>query len=177
VLGRLVEDQDRLRVQRVWLHGTTSGRQALVLSFAAASQPLDASLATGTTVDASLVFYPSAAPLRALVAEQHGPPEPLEQLPGSSITDALAARAQVLARQPWLWRLPVCLTRVVPVAHDGGWLAVEPDGEAVPLGCDELAGWRLVALAGGRPLVLFGEWRRERVRPISVHAQGRFVLL
>lgn len=177
VLGRLVDDQDRLRVQRVWLLGTASGRQALVLSFAPAGQPLDASLATGTIVEASLAFYPSAAPLRAVVAEQHAAPEPLEQLPGTSVADALAARAEVLARQPWLWRLPVCLNAVVPVVHDGGWLAAEPGGEAVPLACGELAGWRLAALSGGRPLALFGEWRRERVRPVSVQAEGRFVLL
>ena len=177
VLGRRVEEQERLRVQRVWLRGLDSGREALVLSFAAAAQPLDAGLATGTMVDASLAFYPGALPLRALVAEQHAAPEPLEQLPGGSVSAALAARANVLARQPWLWRLPVCLTGVVPVREDGGWLAAEPGGEALPLACDELDGWRLAALAGGRPVALFGEWRREHVRPVSVYAQGRFVLL
>jgi hypothetical protein len=177
VLGRVVEEDERLRVQRVWLQGLDEGRAALVLSFAAGGQPLDASLAVGTVVDAELAFYPSAAPLRALVAEQHGAPSRLEEFPGSSIAEALAARAEALARQPWLSRLPVCLAGVVPAPHGRSWLAAEPEGHAVELACGDLDGWRLAALAGGRPLALFGEWTRERVRPLSVHAEGRFVLL
>ena len=68
VLARRDLDQDRLRTRRVWLRGTTTGRYALVLSFAAAGQSLDDSLAVGTEADADLVFYPAAVPLRALVA-------------------------------------------------------------------------------------------------------------
>jgi hypothetical protein len=177
VLGRVLEDDERLRVQRVWLHGLESRRSALVLSFAAAGQPLDASLAAGTVVDASLVFYPSAAPLRAVVAEQHAAPEPLPELPAGSIESALGARAAALAQQPWLWRLPVSLGGVVPARRDGEWLAAEPDGEALALACDELTGWRLTALSGGRPLAIFGEWERDRVRPVSAIVDGRFVLL
>jgi hypothetical protein len=177
VLGRVVEEEERLRVQRVWLRGMDSRRHALVLSFAAVGQPLDANLAVGSVVDASLAFYPSAAPLRALLAEQHGAPERLDAFPGDSIPEALSARADALARQPWLWRLPICLARVTPVEHDGQWLAAEPDGSAIALACHDLGGWRLAAVAGGEPVALFGEWRRERVVPMSVHAEGRFVLL
>ena len=181
VLGRVVEAEARLRVQRVWLHGLGTRRDALVLSFAVAGQSLEASLAAGTVIDASLAFYPSGAPLRALVAERHAAPEPLRGPPGAlgdgSVADALAARAAALAAQPWLWRLPVCLASVVPVPHDGGWLAAEPDGLAVTLACDDISGWRLAGLAGGGPVGLFGEWRREAVRPLSVFAEGRLVLL
>ena len=177
VLGRVVEEDERLRVQRVWLRGLESARSALVLSFAAAGQPLDASLATGTIVDASLVFYPSAAPLRALVAEQHGAPAPLTELPAASIEAALAERAAALARQPWLSRLPVSLSSVVPIRQSEGWLAAERDGASLTLASGELDGWRLAALSGGRPLSLFGEWQRDRVRPVSVVAGERFVLL
>jgi len=181
VLGRVIEPEARFLVQRVWLHGLDSRRDALVLSFAAAGQSLDASLVAGTVVDASLAFYPGAVPLRALVAEQHAVPEPLRAPPGAlsdgSIADALAVRAETLAQQPWLWRLPVCLAGVVPVPQDGGWLAAEPGGPAIQLACDDVSGWRLTGLAGGAPAGLFGEWRGEAIRPVSVSAEGRLVLL
>jgi hypothetical protein len=177
VVGRVVDDEGRLRVQRTWLIGVDTGRRALVLSFAPTGQPLDSSLAVGTMLDASLAFYPSAAPLRALVAEHHGEPAPLAQLPGRSIAGALDDRADALARQPWLWRLPICLRHVVPVAAADRWLAAEPGGEALVLACDRLAGWRLSSLAGGRPLTLFGEWQDDQVRPVSVRADDRFVAL
>ncbi|WP_327536412.1 SWIM zinc finger family protein [Nonomuraea solani] len=72
VLGRRDEEQDRLTARRVWLRGRRTGRAALILSFAPQGQPLDASLVTGTTIDADLTYYPGAAPLRALVATRHG---------------------------------------------------------------------------------------------------------
>jgi hypothetical protein len=182
VVGRVVEPDARLLVQRVWLHGRQTGRYALVLSFAAAGQTLDpGGLIAGTELDASLAFYPSAEPLRALVAERHAAPEPLRAPPArlgdGSIADALAARAAALARQPWLWRLPVCLSAVVPVLQDGAWVAAEQGGLSVRLACDELTGWRLTSVACGRPAGLFGEWRRDAVRPVSVFADGRLVPL
>ncbi|WP_433517583.1 SWIM zinc finger family protein [Nonomuraea sp. CA-143628] len=71
VVGRRDEEHDRLTARRVWLRGHDTGRAALILSFAASGQPLDASLVTGTTIDADVAFYPGAAPLRALVATRH----------------------------------------------------------------------------------------------------------
>src|ERR1019366_1491264 len=59
VLARRDLDQDRLRSRRTWLRGRTSGRYALVLSFAVAGQSLDDSLTVGTKADADLVFYPA----------------------------------------------------------------------------------------------------------------------
>ena len=85
VLGSRDEEQDRLLARRVWLRGRRTGRAALVLSFAPAGQALDASLVTGTTIDADLVFYPGAAPLRALVAARHGTPEPTAVRGGGSV--------------------------------------------------------------------------------------------
>ncbi|GIH99250.1 SWIM zinc finger family protein [Planobispora takensis] len=72
VLGRRDHEQDRLITRRVWLRGRKTGRAALVLSFAPVGHALDASLVTGTVVEADLAFYPGSSPLRAVVAARPG---------------------------------------------------------------------------------------------------------
>src|SRR5690242_13631368 len=96
VLARRDLDQDRVRARRTWLRGRKTGRDALLLSFAAAGQALDDSLTVGTDADADLVFYPGAVALRAAVLTRHGdgdvPPDggPPE---GGTITALLAGYA------------------------------------------------------------------------------------
>src|SRR5437660_1496499 len=159
VIGQRVEEEERLRVQRTWLWGRDSGRAALILQFAHSSQPLDVSLLPGTEVDADLVFYPGAYPLRALVKTRHASPAPLASMPGyDTAAAASAAYAAALARDPWLEALPLPLQAVVPLRHNGGWAARDAEGQWLPLSSRFARGWHLAALSGGHPLALFGEW-------------------
>jgi hypothetical protein len=63
------------------------------------------------------------------------------------------------------------------VLQDGAWAAADQGSLSVRLACDDLTGWRLASVAGGRPAGLFGEWRRDAVRPVSVFADERLVPL
>ncbi|HEY2957711.1 MAG TPA: SWIM zinc finger family protein [Actinomycetota bacterium] len=154
VVGQHDSEEDRLAVRRVWLQGRD--RAALVLSFAGPGQPLDASLVVGTAVDAELAFYPGTLALRALVARRHG--GATAAVPrGGSVAALLGAYAGALACDPWLEAWPAVLEGVRP-ARDGGWALVDPDGDAVPLHPGAGEPWRLVALSGGRPLTVAGEW-------------------
>jgi len=173
VLGFRDEIEDRLTVRRVWLRGR-SGRYALVLSFAAPGQPLPADLVPGTSIDASLCFYPGARPLRALVADRHGDPAPLAPPAGVSVEDALREYAAALADEPWLDRWPMVLGDVMPIEHDG-WRLADPSGTALPLAVDAAAFWRMVAACGGGPATVAGEWTPEGFRPFSLWAEGRLV--
>ncbi len=71
VAGRSDTREDRIEVRRTWLRGLTSGRWALVLSFAAYRQSLDTSLEVGTTIHADLHRYPGHA-LRAIPVPKNG---------------------------------------------------------------------------------------------------------
>ena len=71
VAGRSDVREDLVEVRRVWLRGVHSGAWAMVLSFAAYRQALDASLVVGSIVDADLHRYPGSAQ-RALVGTVHG---------------------------------------------------------------------------------------------------------
>jgi hypothetical protein len=176
VVARAIEEQERLRVQRTWLRGE-DGRPGLVLDFAPPGGTLDATLTPGFVVHADVAYYPSAAPLRALVAAKHGEEPAIAPVGEATVSEALGARAAALARNPWLDRWPVCLAAAIPARRpDGGWEARTGD-EAAPLVVDDEAGWRLLALSGGEPVGVYGEWARGRLRPLAVHAEGRSVAL
>ncbi|WP_149263670.1 SWIM zinc finger family protein [Actinomadura sp. K4S16] len=165
VTGSRDTAQELLTTRRVWLRGSRTGRPALVLSFAAPGTTLDTSLVVGTQVDAELAFYPGAQPLRALVAERHGAAVPGTPA-GTSVRGFLDEHAAAVALDPWLDRWPATLERVRLARTEGGELHVVDDaGDALPLRIGEP--WRLLALSGGGPVTLAGEWRPLGLRPLA----------
>lgn len=174
VLGRTVEsDAADLRTQRTWLHGSTTDRPALLLHFAPPGQPLDRSILPGTVLDADLVLYPGAWPLRALIKERHGAPTGLDRLPGSTtIAAALAGYAAALAGNPWLGRFPLGLRAVTPLLVNNRWQLADADGRMLPLVERDEQGWRLLALSGGAPIAIFGEWDGDLLLPLAAMVDG-----
>ncbi|RAY11731.1 SWIM zinc finger family protein [Actinomadura craniellae] len=174
VAGSHDTEQDRLVTRRVWLRGRATGRPALVLSFGAPGRPLEASLPVGSLIDADLAFYPGAQPLRALIAERHGPPH---QGPpgGGRVLDLLDEYAAGLARDPWLDRWPALLAGVRPARADGVPHVVDDRGDALPLLGP--VPWRLLAMSGGRPCTVGGEWTPAGLRPLSAWREDEGVIL
>jgi hypothetical protein len=175
VLARRDLDADRLRVRRVWLRGRASGRYALVLSFAAAGQSPDDSLAVGTEADAELVFYPAAIPLRALVATSrdkvHPGPPPGEGVEGvAGVAGVLASWARALGEDPWLDSWPAVLTATP--ARSPGPCVFDASGDALPLHPGAGDCWTLFALSGGRPLTVAGEWTPRGLWPLTAWDEG-----
>ncbi|TYB42758.1 SWIM zinc finger family protein [Actinomadura chibensis] len=165
VTGARDTAQDLLTTRRVWLLGRRTGRPALVLSFAAPGTTLDASLVVGTEVDAELAFYPGSPPLRALVAERHGAAAPARPA-GTSVRGFLDGHAAALAADPWLDRWPALLADVRLARGERGELfASDPSGDALPLRLGDP--WRLLALSGGGPVTLAGEWGPRGLRPLA----------
>ena len=169
VLARRDLEQDRIRARRTWLRGRKTGRDALLLSFAAAGQPLDDSLTVGTDADADLVFYPGAVPLRAVVLAKHddshgGPPD------GGPVTGLLAGYAAALAADPWLDSWPA-VVQVTP-ARAPAPVVRDADGDALPLHPGAGDCWPLFALSGGRPVTLAGEWTPRGLWPLTAWDEG-----
>ncbi|MFG2243850.1 SWIM zinc finger family protein [Spirillospora sp. NPDC048823] len=165
VTGSRDTAQDLLTTRRVWLRGRRTGRPALVLSFAAPGTSLDASLIVGTEVDAELVFFPGSQPLRALVAERFGTAAPGAPA-GTSVQGFLDEHAAALALDPWLDRWPVTLGNV-RLARDGGGdlYVVDAAGDALRLRLADP--WRLLALSGGGPVTMAGEWSPRGLYPLA----------
>lgn len=178
VIGQVVEAEDKLRVQRTWLVGETTRRPALCLSFAAMNQALDVSLVAGTVIEAGLVFYPSASPLRALVRERHGDAQSLVKAAScGDFAEALDQTAELLAGDPWLDALPWFVRECFPLRVEDTWLLRDAGGAVVPLVRGFANAWPLFAVSGGRPVTVFGEWDGHALLPLSAVAGGRFIPL
>jgi hypothetical protein len=175
VAGQFTYEGEKLSIRRTWLRGETSARDALLLDFAGAGQPLKASLLPGTSLDAELVFYPSNYPLRAAVRARHSRSEPCGSPRGHATVESLLdAYAEALARNPWIEVFPALLGEVVPVRREGGWIVRDSGGRLLPLSPRLRGGWEVLALSGGSPVTLFGEWDGQHLLPLGVWAEGRY---
>lgn len=177
VLGQTLWDEERVRVQRTWLLGVSSARRALVLQFAVGEAQFPLLFAPGSVFEADLAFWPSAWPQRALIKERRGSTDPVGALPAVPGTESVGAfleeTAAALGRLPWLDRFPCALRGVVPVfdpANGKGdtFRVRDRDGHALPLVRGDH--WKLVALSGGQPLDLAGEWDGEELLPLGAAA-------
>lgn len=178
ILGQRVEEQDKLRTQRIWLWGQDTQKSALILNFAYGDQPLDTSLLPGTVLDAELGFFESAYPLRAVVKVRHAPPTPLLAMPGEeAIATALTKYTKALACQPWIEQFPLTLQGVIPEQDNGSWALRDRVNHILRLTSSVERGWQLLALSGGHPITVFGEWNSDRFLPLSAFADHQFVPL
>jgi hypothetical protein len=176
VLGQIIEEEDRLRMRRTWMVGRATGKRALVLDFAAGTQPLDSSLIAGTEFEGDVVFYPSSLPLRALIKVRSGATHVIGAPPvgvgDAGCEAALGGYARALGQVPWLVRWPMLLMGVTPHARTERRSVVDRTGAALPIRPRYGDFWRLVSMSGGRPVNLIGEWDGEHLLPLGVAPGG-----
>lgn len=167
----------KLTTRRIWLHGADSGRTALLLSYGAAGRAPELTLPVGLALEAGLTAYPGAGQLRATLGEQFAPPAPTSiRPPGMTTAEATARYGDALRDDPWLDSVPVTLDRVVPAPDGDSWQLADADADtALPLTPAARARpglWRLVALAGGAPVKVFGECGHRGFTPLTAWPQG-----
>jgi hypothetical protein len=162
--------------RRIWLRGAASGRFALLLLFsptgAFAGHADGAGLVAGVELDADVHFYPGAPPLRALVGNRHGDPLSCPEPAGAgAVEQALEAFTAGLEQDPWLTELPALLAGV-PVADGDSWELVDAAGAVVPLLTSAVDVWPLVAVSGGDPVLVAGEWSWRGFLPLTTWHAG-----
>ena len=167
-------DDENLRYRRTWLLGEKSSRLALLLDFSWGRQGYDTQWIVGSSVQGELVFYPGAYPLRALFRKYQPSNVPFKGKSGyATIEDFAQAYAQALAANPWLQSFPCLLAEVLPAQEEGQLWLVDSTGEKILLSSEGLARWNLLAVSGGTPLTVFGEWDGKVLLPLSAIVEGR----
>jgi hypothetical protein len=159
---------DRLRRIETWLRLEGAGRFALLLDFVPVATGASASgYVAGERLEAELVFYHSAAPLRALVVRSAGAQATgnVLDLPQTRLGEAFAAYEAALQAQPWVVAWPLSF-REARVRRAGKSLYVcdaDDGAAALPLLPSQ---WELVG-----PLAIL-----ERLNAVALW-DGRFCTL
>ncbi len=168
VQGVSYDENEKLWERRVWLCGEQSQRQALLLDFSHGQRRYDHGFVPGMVIKTKLAFFPSERPLRALLVDAPLAAESNVKTPEvRSWDEALDPIATAVAHCPWMQRLPLTLHHATPVSESSRWFALDAHSRAVPLRISEDDGWQLLALSGGHPLSIFGEWLGDHWRPLS----------
>jgi hypothetical protein len=173
VIGQIVEEDDRLRVRRTWVHGATTKNTALLLHFAPATAPFPEMLPTvGGSLGAELVFFPGSYPQRAAIrsrrdngANKNEQERPLGE---RRLAAAVGVYAGALAANPWTDRVALILDGVIPEQAGTGWLVRDEQGDALPIAPRFRAGWTLLAVSGAHPVWMSAEWTGEHLLPLAV---------
>jgi hypothetical protein len=178
VCGRSDTLEERIVVRRVWVRGRVSQRWALLLSFAAYGQSLDASLNVGHRFTADLHRYPGRSELRAVLGTRHadgagGPRHDATGLPedAPAITTSVAGACDdvgsALASLPWLERWPVTV-RAAPAVSGGRWVLSDHTG-SLPLAVGAEGVAPLVAVSRGEELAVTAEWTPAGLVTLAAH--------
>ncbi|WP_425245758.1 SWIM zinc finger family protein [Streptomyces sp. NEAU-NA10] len=177
VLAQYDTADPKLTTRRIWLHGTASGRTALLLSYGAAGRAPELALPVGLTLDAEVTAYPGSGQQRVSLGEQFAPPTPTGiRPPGVTTTEAAARYGAALRSDPWLDSVPITLDAVIPTPDGRTWqLADAGEDTALPLtpaATSRPGLWRLIALSGGTPVKVFGEHGHRGFTPLTAWPTG-----
>lgn len=169
VMGTVAGQEDRLRFRRVWLRGEKSRRFALLLDYAFGERPFERSWPLAAAFEGSVHYYPGNYPQRALFPAAAPGGRPYDGLSGYQNLEAMRGNYQkAIAVNPWLYSYPIYLEAVRPVIHNKQHLLVDPTGEVLPINSEYKNFYSLLAISGGAPIAMFGEFDGYQFYPLSV---------
>ena len=162
--------------RRTWLKGRTAQKMALILEFDYRNEGFETNWNVGEIYDGALIYYPASFPLRALLKNQQSTGNRFTKLKGYENGEELKQHyAAALSVNPWLSAFPAVIEQVIPAKKLTGFFLIDENKKALPILPREQTGWQLMALSGGYPITVFGEWDGETFLPLSIAAEGRFV--
>ena len=178
VMGKVVTDEGRHKMQRTWLWGRQTNRPAQIIHLLYKPQSIDLNLIVGAEVEAELIFAPSSTRLRAELLTRRQTGQASQFVSGyDAIAAAVAAYARTVTANPWLTHFPVALSSVSIYQQRQKWFLQDAAGDLLPLPPGFEHGWHLSALGHAAPIALFGEWNGEYFTPLTVWQNGRLIEL
>lgn len=179
VVGQVESNNiDNAAVRRTWFLGQQTGRFALVLEYDYRNEGFPFHWPKGRIFKGEMIYYPSISPLRAILKNHEISEHLVDGWGGSEdILSFLEVYSEALGKNPWLEDYPAAFSNVYPVLKDDKVFIVDKNENAIPLLNIGFSNWKILALSGGNPIDIFGEWTGGMLSPLGVAADYRFVAL
>lgn len=177
VIGKQISEEEQVTTERNWLYGLQSKQYALVLQFSVRGKGLQFSLSAGALIQAELVFFPSAQPLRALiksyqVIQTHRPIHGFQ-----TWSEQIEQQAEIVCSQPFQTERPALMHALQPVQVQGKWFLRDKENTLLPLSANYAGIWKLLAISGGAPIDLAVLNRNHEAEPIGAFVNQEFITL
>jgi hypothetical protein len=176
VLGKQTSEEQELTVERYWLAGSASGRYALILQFLARGQNGQLTLTPGFPIQAELVFYPSAVPLRALIKRQMTTQESRYFTAFQNWTEVILAGTGISSLLPFYGERPYIVESLLPVWFQEKWWLQDQQQQLMPVKEGYTNIWKVLALSGGEPLNMTVTGKENAFEPVGVWHNNEYKL-
>lgn len=179
VLAKQQFEQDNITTERYWLYGAASKQYALVLQFivrgALAANHL--SITAGQFIQAELVYYPSAMPLRAIIKKQITAAPVAVDAGYNKWQQVVAAETAIAAALPVRSNRPYCIKQLQPVSYNKQWWLQDADNNLMLLKNEQRYIWKLLALSAGHTLDMVVIGKENMYEVVGVWHNGLYKLI
>lgn len=180
IISQSFEEENNLKLRKTYLLGFENNKYALLLDYSYGNKAFDnLDLLIGKSIDAEIVYYPSAYPVRALIKNKQLNDKFIfsKQNGFENIDQLFEHYSYSLSLNPFNSVIPVLLKNVIPVFHDDKFLILDEAKDSVPISINFANSWLLLALSGGHSVEIFGEWNGNYFCPLSVFVKDKLYSL
>ncbi len=169
---------DNLSERRIWLYGLKTKEFALLLDFSFVGKLFEYNLPAGQIVNTSLAFYPSAYPLRALIASEIVSKEMQQHaVYSASFQDVINEFALAKSKLPFIKEVPCLLEKLSIVKKDSEMFIHDQHGFTGSINMGTNKYLLLLSITGGNPFSAFGLYGKDGFFIKSVFYQSKLFVL
>ncbi|SEN74971.1 SWIM zinc finger [Mucilaginibacter gossypiicola] len=176
VIGKESRDEQQLTIEQNWLYGLKTNSYALVLQFTVKGQIPPLAFSPGMYLDATLVYFPSTVPYRAIVKDYN-----IIRQTDTAAVQTFTGWQQVAgyetalnSRLPFRSEMPVVVTSLTPVYYQKQWWLQDSEGCLCKISAAYNNIWQLVAISGGDPVTITVIGKENEYRPLGVWHQNNY---
>jgi hypothetical protein len=177
VLSKQTIEVDTITTERNWLYGTASNQYALVLQFIVRGQGGTLTFTPGMFLQAELVFYPSAAPLRAIVKRQIAT-NAINNFAGFTSWQQVSETETLLSSHlPVRSERPFIINQLKPVQYNNQWWLQDAEHKMMRLKNEHKTIWKILSLSGGDAMNMVVIGKEDEYEPVGVWYKNEYKIL